>query len=182
MAPPAKATLLAIMAMAACGHEPAARAIPHVTGALTIDGEWNEPDWSKTSLRGQFLGSDGELSRPTSEVRFLRDDSTLYVGCYAADDDIRSTDAFDVKLGALALHIDATGNSTPLLPGMKVAVDRDGSLDDPRNFDEEWLLEIAIPIAARPSHGPTAVTAARCDTPKHGQRLCSAWSGSLVLP
>lgn len=93
-----------------------------------------------------------------------------------------STDAFDLKLGSLALHVDATGTSTPLLPGMKVAVDRDGTLDDSRNFDEEWLLEIAIPIAALPTHGPSLVSAARCDTPKHGGRLCAAWSGRLVLP
>ena len=185
MAPPANAMLLAVLALIACGHkpsEPPARAVPHVTGAIKIDGEWDEPDWSKTSLRGQFLGSDGQLSRPTSEVRFLRGDTTLYVGCYAADDDIRSTDAFDLKLGSLALHVDATGKATPAPPGMKVAVDRDGSLDDPSNFDEEWLLEIAIPITALPDHGATPVSAARCDTPKHSGRLCSAWSGRLVLP
>jgi|HubBroStandDraft_6_1064221.scaffolds.fasta_scaffold229486_2 hypothetical protein len=185
MAPRINATVLAILTIAAChkaSKELPARAVPHVTGAIKIDGEWDEPDWSKTSLRGQFLGSDGQLSRPTSEVRFLRDDTTLYVGCYAADDDIRSTDAFDLKLGTLALHIDATGNSAPLLAGMKVAVDRDGTLDDPRNFDEEWLLEIAIPIASLPDHGPANVTASRCDTPKHGKQLCSAWSGRLVLP
>jgi hypothetical protein len=181
MARPTSTALLVLMT-AACGHHSREQAVPHVTGVIKIDGEWHETDWLKTALREQFLGSDGQLSRPTSEVRFLRDDTMLYVGCYAADDDIRSTDAFDVNLGSLALHIDAKGTSTPDVTGMKVGVDRDGTLDDPKNFDEEWRLEIAIPIDSLPGHGLTNVSVSRCDSPKHGGRLCNAWSGRLVLP
>src|SRR6185503_10779847 len=106
-----------------------------------------ERDWSKTALRGQFLGEDGQLSRPTSEVRLLGDGSDLFVGLYAADDDIKSTDAFDVALGELKLHVTATGAVEPPLPGVRAAVDRDGTLDDPSNFDEEWLIELAVPRA-----------------------------------
>jgi hypothetical protein len=178
---------LAALALIACNRatpadEPAPLAIPSATGPIKIDSEWDEPDWSKTALRGQFLGSDHQLSRPTSEVRFLRDASTLYVGLYAADDDIRSTDAFQLVIGGLAIRLDATGKATPTLPGMKVAIDRDGTLDDPSNFDEEWLLEIAIPLAALPSHGPTQVEASRCDTPKHSGPTCASWSGRIALP
>ncbi len=177
-------TLLLALSVIACGHTSSTgdREVPHATGVLKIDGEWREPDWLNTALRGQFVGSDGQLSRPTSEVRFLRDDTTLYIGCYAADDDIRSTDGFDLDLGSLALHIDATGKATPDLPGMRVGVDRDGTLDDPKNFDEEWRLEIAVPIEALPTHGPATVSVSRCDSPKHGGRLCGAWLGRLVLP
>jgi hypothetical protein len=176
-------TKLAVLALALACHRtspPPSLVIPHTTGPMKIDGEWDEPDWSKTALRGQFLGSDGALSRPTSEVRLLHDDHDVFVGLYAADDDIRSTDAFDVSIGALKLHVTATGKLDPAIPGVRVAVDSDGSLDDDRNFDEEWLIELAIPREALASR-PLAISASRCDTPKHRTQLCAAWHGTAEL-
>jgi hypothetical protein len=158
--------------------------IPRTTGEIHLDGEWNEPDWSKRALRAQFLGDDGQLARPSSEVRLLRDDRTLYVGLYAADENIQAhADAFDFSIGSLALRVDVSGQITPPTPGVQAAVDHDGTLDDPSNFDEEWVVELVIPLdktgLAPGAHVP--VHAARCDVTKDNERRCGSWSGSVTI-
>src|SRR5204863_9815163 len=91
-----------------------------------------------------------DLARPYDKERFLGDDHDLLVGLYAADEDVRSTDAIDVTIGALALRVDPRGRVTPAVPGVRAAVDldEDTSLDQPDDFDEEWVVELAIPLAA----------------------------------
>ena len=158
--------------------------VPMTTGAITIDGEWDEPDWSKRALRGQFIGDDGQLARPSSEVRFLHNDRDLFVGLYAADDNIESKDAFDLTIGSLTLRADATGKVTPSPPGVRIAIDRDGSLDDPENFDEEWVIELEIPLTLVGLDHETAgvqASAARCDVPKGDSARCGQWSGAILL-
>lgn len=194
---------LAVAVALSCGckrHEPAVRdqpsdrgavakpragdVIPHTTGPIKIDGEWHEPDWPQTALRGQFVGDDGQLARPSSELRLLHDDKDLIVALYAADDNIQSTDAFDLTVGKLALRFDATGKVTPATPGVRAAVDMDeGTIDNPKDNDEEWVVELAIPLAqtglAPGAHVP--IHAARCDTPKRQPQRCSSWAGSLTV-
>ena len=66
---------------------------------------------------------------------------------------------------------------------MRVAVDHDGSLDDASNHDEEWVVEVAVPLALTGidrSH-PTTVHASRCDTPLEQAQRCGAWSGDVEL-
>ena len=123
----------------------------------------------------------GAEARPYSQIRLLRDARTLYVGLYAADQDIRSTDAFELAIGPLALAIDARGRIAPPLPGARAAASVDETIDDPHDEDEEWVLEVAIPVAAVPP-GATAIHAARCDIPKDGVRRCGSWEGPLALP
>ncbi len=176
---------LIALALAACKQRaappppPAGDAIPRTTVPIKIDGEWDEDDWPKRALRHQFLGGDGQLARPSSEVRFLHDADTLYVGLYAADEDIRSTDAFDVAIGALVLRVDVTGKVTPATPGVRAAVDHDGTLDDAHDDDEEWVVELAVPLAAAVL--PAQVRASRCDTTKDGVQRCGEWHGTLRL-
>ena len=164
-----------------CRHADRALPVPATTGPVTIDGEWEESDWSKVALREQFVDETGALARPSSEIRLLHDAQTIYIGLYAADDNIQSTDAFDVSLDSLALHVDATGKVTPDVPGLRVAIDRDGTLDDPSNYDEEWVLEIAVPLSATTlaADHATTVHARRCDVPKQGGKRCGGWSGSV---
>jgi hypothetical protein len=62
--------------------------------------------------------------------------------------------------------------------GVRVAVDRDGTLDDPSDEDEEWIVEAAIPLHSL-EIGPEAtidVEISRCDTPRgtHERRCASA--------
>ena len=130
------------------------------------------------------MSGDAE-ARPHSEARFVRDARNLYIGLYAADEDIRSTDAFDVALGTLALHVDVRGRVTPALPpGAQVAVDIDDetTIDVPTDFDEEWKVMLAIPLDAAGLRGSEGmhVHLARCDTPKDGVTRCGAWDGALV--
>ena len=185
---PRDVLLLAIAVLApACKHHAAAVSdqVPHTTGPIKIDGEWDEPDWARVALRHQFLGDDGQLSRPSSEVRFLHDDHDLIIALYAADDNIEHTDAFDLTIDSLALHADATGSVTPAVPGMQAKVGYDeGTIDNPKDDDEEWVVEIAIPLAALPpaTDKHRQVHASRCDVTRDKTKRCGSWSGTISLP
>ena len=178
---------VALVLVAACGGKRAttpADVIPRTTGPIAIDGDWDEPDWAKHALRGQFRGFDGELARPSSEIRLLRDDADLIVALYAADENIETRDAFDLKIGSLALHASATGAVVPSVPGLRAKVGYDeGTLDNPKDDDEEWVVELAIPLATAGMHpgAHTQIRAARCDVPKDGVERCGSWTGSLTI-
>jgi hypothetical protein len=180
--------LVIVVALGCQRREPAPQsrpdAIPHASVPIRIDGEWDESDWSKRAFRGQFRGDDGQLARPSSEIRLLHDDGAVIVALYAADENIETRDAFDLTLGALTLHVDATGKLTPAIPGVRAAVGYDeGTLDNPKDDDEEWVVELAIPTEATgmTRDAPRAVRASRCDVPKDGIRRCGSWSGNLTL-
>ena len=55
----------------------------------------------------------------------------------------------------------------------------DGTLNDPRDDDEEWALEIAIPLESIGLTGEAGERVGfaihRCDSPKHRSRTCSSW-------
>ena len=153
---------------------------PHTR--IALDGELDEPAWNAAAVRGVFLGDDGGQARPYSEVRILRDETHLFVALYAADQDIRSEDAFDVTVGALHAHLTAAGVATPAT--VRMAVDRDGTLDDAHDEDEEWVVESAMPLDEL-GPPPLAVTAKRCDVVKTGERRCGQWTGTIdpkILP
>jgi hypothetical protein len=150
--------------------------------------------------------------RPVSEARFLWDETNLYIGLFAADEDIRATvtahdgpvwtdDAFTMKIQPLPagsvtylvdisaagvvtdVRRDAAGHEDPAWEsGAEVAVDRDGTLNDPADFDEEWVVEAAIPLQAiglqaRAGAG-ALVEIRRCDTPREGTgRICGRFGG-----
>lgn len=181
------ALVLALIAAVPACHRHAAPAkdlVPHTTGPIQIDGEWDEPDWAQHALRGQLRGSDGELARPSSELRFLHDDHDLIVALYGADENIEHTDAFDLTIGTLALHADATGKVTPDVPGLRAKAGYDeGTLDHPQDDDEEWVVELAIPLSALglDHGGQRDVKVSRCDVPKDGVRRCASWSGTITV-
>jgi hypothetical protein len=154
--------------------------VPVATMPIDVDGALHERAWNEQARVAAFTAA-GHEARPFSQIRLLRDAGTLYVGLYAADQDIRSTDAFELAIGTLTMSIDARGRVTPPVAGVRAVVDVDETLDDPRDEDEEWVVEAAIPLAAIPP-GTTAIHAARCDTPKDGTQRCGAWDGPLVLP
>ena len=168
--------LAACLALVACSS--AVEKVPAAKAALKIDGELGELDWSVRSLRHVLTGPDGSPARPYSQIQLLHDEHDLYVGLYAADENIQSNEFFDLQLGTLALHANAIGTVTPAVTGLRVGVDRDGTLDDPTNDDEEWVLEIAIPLEAV---NAGRWTIGRCDTPKDGIERCGSWSSRIVL-
>ena len=186
---PARAReLIAALALVACSkhHDAApkrldADVVPRAHGTVKIDGDWEEPDWSHTAWRAQFTGSDGQLARPSSEMRLLHDDHDLIVALYAADENIETRDAFDFAAGPVSVHVDATGKVTPEVPGVRAKTGFDeGTLDDPRDDDEEWVVELAIPLA-QVGPSPVTVKAARCDTPKDNVQRCGQWTGPVRL-
>jgi len=176
--------LLAICALAACmSHAAPGERIPATTGEIKLDGELGEDDWSTRALRHVLAAPTGGQARPFSEASLLHDNAVLYVGLYAADEDIRTGEFFDVHIGSLAFHATATGAIEPAISGAKTSIDRDGTLDDPSNDDEEWVLELAIPLQAT-GFTPGAsqlVTVQRCDTPKDHIQRCGSWSGRVAL-
>jgi hypothetical protein len=178
-----KTALALVLVALGCGkHEPPADRAPRTTGPIQIDGEWDEPDWAKTARRAQLLGGDGQLARPSSEVRFLRDDKDLLLALYGADENIESRDAFDVTIGTVALHVAATGQVTPTVPGLRAKSGFDeGTLDNPKDDDEEWVVEVAVPLGAvglEPGvHRDVRV--ARCAVPKEGVKRGAWWWGTI---
>jgi hypothetical protein len=180
--------LAGVLALAACKRHPAEPPpaplapgeVPVALAPITVDGALHEGDWNTLARFAAFTADGGE-ARPYSHIRLLRDAQTLYVGLYAADQDIRSTDAFQLAIGTLTLSIDPRGLITPPIAGARAAVDVDETLDDPRDEDEEWVIEAAIPFIAVPP-GAATIHARRCDTPKDGRERCGSWDGPLALP
>ncbi len=182
-----------ILALALCGCQRSEDRVVVVPGAdneiaatserIAIDGELDELDWNRRGHPRSFLTA-GALARPYSQVRLLHDATTLYIGLYAADQDVRSTDRFDVEIGALRLSVNPNGVVTPSLFGVRAAHDLDGTLDDSHDEDEEWLIELAVPLAQTGlaiGGAPINFRAARCDTPKDRVTRCGEWSSPLTL-
>jgi len=157
-------------------------------------------------------------AHPYSEARFLWDDQNLYITLYAADDDIRTADAghdgplwlgdaftlrfsvpshddeqysLDVAPNGIITdakifadkRVDTTWESHAI-----IGVDSDGTLNDPSDADEEWVVEMAIPLRSLGLTGhpneSMKMKISRCDTPKNSKRVCGAWgaiAGTSVL-
>jgi len=185
---------LLLVALAACKRHEAAPAthgdpspathrdpdvVAKTTMPITIDGDWDEHDWPARAFRAQFVGDDGNLARPSSEVRMLHDGQQLFVALYAADENIETRDAFDLTVGDLSLHVDARGNVSVSGVRAKSGFD-EGTIDDAHDDDEEWVVELAIPLA-RVGPSPLPVKVSRCDVPKDGIQRCGHWSGRVRL-
>jgi hypothetical protein len=138
---------------------------------------------------------------------FLRDATTLYVHLYAADDDLRSPrvgadgpvwlcDRFRLSFhgGGADRNIEVTprgeiadslGNDRSWQSGARAAADTDGTIDDPRDDDEEWVIELAVPLASvgpLAADGSVPITVERDDVGGKGPRQRALrMSAMLVL-
>lgn len=171
---------------------------------LELDGELEETPWQGSGRSGAFkIG--GVDAHPYSDARFLWGDGTLYLGLYAADEDIHATlkeadaplwieDAFHVEIGGAAIDVNPLGTITDSRgkppdfkwqSGAKAGVDMDGTPNDPSDDDEEWVVEMALPLASigvEPKAGSIIpVTIRRCDKPKKAARVCADTTVRLVL-
>ncbi len=192
--------------------------VPRAAGEITIDGELEDPGWSGPMGRtGAFTTPDGRAAHPYSDARFVHRNGQLFVVLYAADEDIRATsarhdeplygaDAFQLTLrttsGELSLDVSAAGVVTDARRSAsgaldftweshaRVAVDRDGTPNDPSDQDEEWVVEMAIPLDALGLRGRAGerigLEVHRCDDVPGVGRVCAAWGpqghgGVLVL-
>ena len=60
----------------------------HIQSAIVIDGNLDEPEWSRAQPATGFIQQEplmGEPSTERTEVRFLYDDENLYLGVYCFD-------------------------------------------------------------------------------------------------
>ncbi len=168
--------------MAVLRQKDSAAQLQHVPRApIVIDGP-NE--WQHASRTGAFVGPDGRPARPFSEARFAWGEGKLYALLYAADEDIRSdSDVFHLELAGHAFDVSPLGSS------VASAHDVDGTIDDPKDDDEEWVIEMAIPLAAlgieQKAGALIPFSVKRCDTPKRSSRssglACGESNGVLVL-
>jgi len=187
------------------------------TKAITCDGEPTEPEWNSAARTGSFLDERTHLLvRPYSDTRLLADSKNLYLLLYAADEDVRTRakgsgafgvfDHFTVQIrnGDITYHLEIAPNRTtfatqrvkgvdkPWAPHLQLGADIDGTLDNPKDEDEEWVIESALPLASLKAVPGAALrmSVERCDTPKSGVQSCGSWGlavdgtpvGLVVLP
>jgi hypothetical protein len=66
--------------------------VPMLQGVLTLDGEFDEPVWSKAAVVGPFvISSNANPERESTMLRLWYDDTTLYLGWTCTDSDIQAT-------------------------------------------------------------------------------------------
>ncbi|HEY1954390.1 MAG TPA: hypothetical protein VGH28_02235 [Polyangiaceae bacterium] len=170
--------------------------VPHLVGAIVLDGDMDDPGWVRPPgpvQTGEFLLENGEPARPHSHARLVWGGEYLYMAVLASDEDIESSDAvhFVFFQGDVEHAMDVTprGVITGSIHGVHVSTEIDGTIDQPHNFDEEWALELAIPFESLGMRGERGenigLTLSRCDTPKDGHRVCAGWGdrrkGRIVL-
>lgn len=181
-------------------EEPALRVVhvPRATEATKIDGELDEAMW-RTAAREIFVGRDGANARPYSDVRLAWSGGVLHVGLYASDKDIVTArvapdgpvwrgDAFHlvVKTNGKSWSFDVDARCTltdgarmksgawdySWQSGARLACDADGTIDTPGDNDEEWVVEMDIPLAAIGLEGKSGeraeLSVRRCDSPSTG--------------
>ena len=181
---------------------------------VDLDGELDEGEWPLAARTGGFRDPSGALARPYSEVRFLWRGQTLWLALHAADGDIRDAaashdapqwlgDAFTLRLApdgagdAYVIDVSPSGAvsdarvrpghpvDTTWESGAKVAVDVDGTANDPSDDDEEWFVELGLPLAALgvEAKAGTALTVSvrRCDAPRATPPRCASARAHLTL-
>ena len=137
----------------------------------------------------------------------LADRHHLYLLLYAADEDVRvpikpqpdqplgALDHFTVQIRraadpAVLYRLEIAPNRTLYdaritddhadahwASHLVLGADLDGTFNNPKDEDEEWLIESALPLAslqAKPGD-ELLIGIERCDTPKDGVHSCGAW-------
>jgi hypothetical protein len=80
-------------AAVAAAPAPAGAVVLHAhrtTAPVHLDGELKEADWHAAERTGPLIDAEGNPGRPFSDVMALVDDDTLFLGLYAADQDIEA--------------------------------------------------------------------------------------------
>lgn len=182
--------------------------VPPARSPVLPDGEVEEDAWTAPARTGLFRDATGAFARPSSEARLLWDARNLYLVLYAGDEDIEARDtphdgpvwlddSFSILLAppgqgvTYTIDVSARGAVTDARrgragapdatweSGIRVGLDRDGTISDPSDDDEEWIVEAALPWASlgvTPAAGmEIGLALRRCDVPRGGKRTCAAW-------
>jgi hypothetical protein len=180
--------------------------VPRTMAPIHVDAEFEgKKDWEADSGHtGDLQDEHGKGMVPFTEVKARWGDGNLYFMLYAGDLDIESSDGFHLEIGGderihvidvsvLGTMVEALCDGDrpfPAAPGdcdrswhsrAAVAVDRDGTVDRLGDNDEEWVVEMAIPLsalglehAAPGTRLPFSVR--RCDVGA-GPHMCGSWGG-----
>jgi hypothetical protein len=183
--------------------------VPHAPGAILLDGDTDDKGWTGNPPPARthaFLAPNGAPARPFSEIRMVWGDGYLYLSLYAADEDIESRtadndgpvwldDAFRVvftrgdtqyaiEVSPRAVVTDSVRHGDgkwdyAWTAGVHVSKEADGTINDPKDKDEEWVIEMAVPLESIGLEGKPGesigFTASRCDTLRTGGRSCGSW-------
>src|SRR5262249_15496522 len=114
-----------------------AAVVPHALRGPKVDGELDDDVWAESLRSGPFKRDVGQLARTPSEARLLWGEGELFIGLYAADDDIQArvaerdgplwlSDAFQLSL--------RTASET-----FQIDVAPNGALTDARRAGSESL-------------------------------------------
>jgi hypothetical protein len=194
--------------------------VPHLPGSITLDGDTDDPGWTRPpgpARTGSFRTAEGKESHPYSDTRILWGDGHLYMALYAADEDIetRTTqadgplwldDSYRVTFTRpgveYVIEISPRGVVTDSIrhdggaydyswsSGVHVSPELDGTVNNPNDNDEEWVIEMAVPFESIGMKGEPGesigLALRRCDTPKRSARICASWGdgdekGRIVL-
>jgi hypothetical protein len=150
-----------------------------LTAPLTLDGKFDEEIWHRTPVSKPFKAVTPKEIVTHTEVRALWDEKALYVGWYAADEDIGSKDVLVTLVNGKRFEL------TPSTHTASAVVDSDGSLDDPNDDDEEWLAEQVITwkelgLSAPPKELP--IDFLRDDQPKNSHLRHQRWNAQCPGP
>ena len=143
--------------------------------------------WGDDVLYMSLYAADEDISAnvTANDGPVWRDDSFHFVF-----DDGNDERIFDVSVGAViadGTRISATStDGGARLPadfawssGAHISREIDGTLNNAKDDDEEWALEIAIPLESIGLKGEPGERVRfaihRCDSPKNHQRTCASW-------
>ncbi len=160
--------------------------VPHLTGAIALDGDMDDPGWVRPpgpARTGEFLLVAGKPARPHTSARLVWGGQYLYMAVLASDEDIESDDAlhivFSQGVAEYAIDVSPKAEIKGSIRGVHASSEIDGTINSPNNFDEEWSLELAIPFESLGMKGERGenigLALSRCDTPKDGSRICAGW-------
>jgi hypothetical protein len=183
--------------------------VPHAPGPVTLDGDTDDPGWLRPpgpARTGVFQFANGSPARPYSEARLVWGGEYLYLALYASDEDIEThneqpdgpnglDDAFRVVFSQpgveYAIEVTPKAVITDSVrrgegewdltwsSGAHASNELDGTINDPRNLDEEWAIEMAIPFESLGMKGDPGenigMSLHRCDKPRRSQRVCAGW-------
>lgn len=152
---------------------------PHAVHTPTLDGEGNEHDWLEATPTPAWNAADGGQGRPHSEGRATWNSEALYLLLYAGDEDLEPEDFMGATLTGgngkpVTFAVSPTGKIDGPY-GIQAAVDRDGSLSDAGDDDEEWVVEVAVPWSMLGRADEVGVSFLRSDQPKTAERRLLSW-------
>jgi hypothetical protein len=185
--------------------------VPRAAGNVVLDGDTDDPGWTSSggpARTGPFVRPTGVPARPYSDARLIWGDRYLYVALYAADEDIRSavedhdgplwlSDSFHMVFARdgneRAIDVSPGGSVTDALrraggcfdysweSGAHVAIEVDGTVNVSSDADEEWAIEMAIPLQSLGLRGEpgevTGFSVWRNDAANRGPGERAGWAG-----